>query len=97
MLTRRQFAGLALAAPVALGPGRALGQARRINSTVNGVMLGAQSYSFREKSFDDMVAAFVETGLGECELFSPHIEPRLQREVAIPAARFPSRPAWGAS
>jgi sugar phosphate isomerase/epimerase len=71
---------LALAAPVALGPGRALGQARRINSTVNGVMLGAQSYSFREKSFDDMVAAFVETGLGECELFSPHIEPRLQRE-----------------
>jgi sugar phosphate isomerase/epimerase len=74
MLTRRQFAGLALAAPVALA------QARRINSVVGGVMLGAQSYSFREKSFDDMVQAFVQTGLGECELFSPHIEPRLQRE-----------------
>ncbi len=43
-------------------------------------MLGAQSYSFREKPFDEMLKAFVETGLGECELFAPHIEPRLPRE-----------------
>ena len=74
MFTRRQFVGAALAAPVLMGQGR------RINSVVNGVMLGSQSYSFREKSFDDMVQAFVDTGLGECELFSPHIEPRLGRE-----------------
>lgn len=74
MLTRRDFSKLALAVPAA-----AYAQTR-INSVVGGVMLGAQSYSFREKPFDQMLQAFVDTGLGECELFAPHIEPRLPRE-----------------
>lgn len=72
MLTRRTFT-LALAGPVVWAQ-------TRIQSTVGGVMLGAQSYSFREKTFDQMLQAFVDTGLGECELFAPHIEPRLNRE-----------------
>ena len=49
---------------------------KKINSTIGGVMIGAQSYSFREKPLDGVLQAMVEVGLGECELFSPHIEPR---------------------
>jgi len=75
MFTRREFSRIALAVPAAA----AFAQSR-INSVVGGVMLGAQSYSFREKPFDQMVQAFVDTGLGECELFSPHMEPRVPRE-----------------
>ncbi len=75
MFTRRDFSKLALAVPAAAAYAQT-----RINSVVNGVMLGAQSYSFREKPFDQMLQAFVDTGLGECELFAPHIEPRLPRE-----------------
>jgi len=75
MFTRREFSRIALAVPAAA----AFAQSR-INSVVGGVILGAQSYSFREKPFDQMVQAFVDTGLGECELFSPHMEPRVPRE-----------------
>ncbi|MEO5926299.1 MAG: TIM barrel protein [Bryobacteraceae bacterium] len=75
MFTRRDFSKLALAIPAAAAYAQT-----RINSVVSGVMLGAQSYSFREKPFDQMLQAFVDTGLGECELFAPHIEPRLPRE-----------------
>jgi len=73
MLTRRTFTKLALATPAALP---VVMSAKPIDSKVSGVMLGAQSYSFREKPFDQMLQAFVDTGLGECELFAPHIEPR---------------------
>lgn len=72
MFTRREFSRLAVAAPAFAAMASAQ---KKINSTVAGVMLGAQSYSFREKPFDQMVQAFVDTGLGECELFAPHIEP----------------------
>ncbi|MEI9811144.1 MAG: TIM barrel protein [Acidobacteriota bacterium] len=78
MLTRRHFSKLALTVPVT-APLAGLAQ-KRIDSRVAGVMLGAQSYSFREKPFDQMVQAFVDTQLGECELFAPHIEPKLGRE-----------------
>jgi sugar phosphate isomerase/epimerase len=33
-----------------------------------------QSYSFRDLSFDDALKAMVADGLGDCELFAPHIE-----------------------
>jgi len=74
MFTRREFSKIALAIPATA----AFAQ-NRINSVVGGVMLGAQSYSFREKPFDQMLQAFVDTGLGECELYAPHIEPRMPR------------------
>jgi len=64
---------MALAAPLA---GIAL--AKMIDSKVNGVMLGAQSYSFRqlpEVTVDAAVKAFQATGLGYCELWSGHLQP----------------------
>jgi len=71
MYTRRDFGKFALASV----PASLLAQ-KKINSTIGGVMIGAQSYSFREKPLDGVLQAMVEIGLGECELFSPHIEPK---------------------
>jgi sugar phosphate isomerase/epimerase len=49
---------------------------------INGVRIGAQTYSFRAlprpaegDMSDALVAAFTECGLRECELWSPQIEP----------------------
>jgi sugar phosphate isomerase/epimerase len=68
MLTRRNFGKLTLAAlPLASAWAK-------INSKIDGVHLGIQSYSFRDMSFDDALKAMVADGLGECELFAPHIE-----------------------
>jgi sugar phosphate isomerase/epimerase len=70
MYTRREFGKLALVgAPLML----ALGD---INSRVNGVRIGVQSYSFRTLPLDQAIKAMVEIGVGECELFSGHVEPR---------------------
>jgi sugar phosphate isomerase/epimerase len=76
MYSRRTFAQIT-AAGLAAAP--LFGQ-KRINSTIGGVLVGAQSYSFREKPLDGVIQAMAELGLGECELFSPHVEPRLSRE-----------------
>jgi sugar phosphate isomerase/epimerase len=66
--TRRDFGKIAMA-------GLPLGAAlAKINSTVSGVQLGVQSYSFRDRPLDAAIQAMVEDGIGECELYSPHIE-----------------------
>ena len=72
MYTRRDFAKIALTAL----PAASLLAQKKINSNIGGVLLGAQSYSFREKPLDGVIQAMSEIGLGDCELFSPHIEPK---------------------
>ena len=47
----------------------------KINSKVGGVLIGVQSYSYRDRPLDAAIKAMVEDGIGECELYSPHIEP----------------------
>lgn len=47
---------------------------KMIDSKIEGVQLGVQSYSFRDLPLDDAIQAMVADGLGDCELFSPHIE-----------------------
>ena len=67
--SRRDLGKLALAAlPVSAALGKA------INSKVAGVQLGVQSYSFRDLPLEEAIKAMVADGLGDCELFSPHIE-----------------------
>jgi sugar phosphate isomerase/epimerase len=67
--TRRDFTKLALAAlPLSARAAQA------IDSKIDGVQLGVQSYSFRDLPIDDAIAAMATDGLGDCELFSPHIE-----------------------
>src|SRR5713226_7261290 len=78
MVSRREFGVAALGA---VGLPRALKAA--IDSKVKGVRFGVQTYSFRDlprpeggDMSDAIVKAMTETGLGECELWSPQLEPR---------------------
>jgi sugar phosphate isomerase/epimerase len=74
MHSRRDFARIALAGvPLSIA-------FAKINSTVHGVRLGAQTYSFRDRPLDGVIQALVEVGLGDCELYAPHVEPKANRE-----------------
>jgi len=74
-LTRRDFAKLAAAAPFAASA------FAKINSKIDGVMIGAQTYSFRDRSLDDCIAAMKDVGLGYCELYQGHLEPKDKEQL----------------
>jgi sugar phosphate isomerase/epimerase len=68
--TRREFGKITLAGlplSLALAPPA---------SKVDGVRIGVQSYSFRTLPLDAAIKAMSEIGIGECELYSGHVEPR---------------------
>jgi sugar phosphate isomerase/epimerase len=78
MYSRREFGKLTLAA---LALPRALMAA--VDSKVKGVRFGVQTYSFRDlprpdagDAVDVIIKAMTQCGLGECELWSPMLEPR---------------------
>jgi sugar phosphate isomerase/epimerase len=74
MYSRRDFGKLAIAGlPLTVALAKASAE---INSKVNGVRIGIQSYSFRTLSLDDAIKAMAQISIGECELFSGHVEPR---------------------
>lgn len=67
-LSRREFVALSAAGLLSF-------QQRRQ------VTIGVQSYSFRDRSLDDAIAAMQKIGLQSCELWQGHIEPpKQQRE-----------------
>src|SRR5260221_13668320 len=73
MLSRRDFHRLALAAvPASLATANP-------NSKIHGVQLGAQSYSFRDRSLNEAIKGMLEVGLSECELWQGHIEPKEEK------------------
>src|SRR4051812_47228984 len=87
MYSRRDFGKIAAAALPLSFAGPVFGA--RINSKINGVLLGAQSYSYRDLSLDDAIKGMVSAGAGACELFAQHIEaPALGKAPAI-AGRGP--------
>ncbi|MBS1788824.1 MAG: sugar phosphate isomerase/epimerase [Acidobacteria bacterium] len=73
MYTRREFGKLTIVGLPLVGmPLLALGQGK-----ISGVRIGVQSYSFRTMELDAAIAAMKDIGIGECELFSGHVEPRM--------------------
>jgi len=72
MYSRRKFTKLAVNLAAAVIPLRAA----RIDSTIHGVLIGAQTYSFREMPLDSVIDAMQQIGLSECELFMGHVEPK---------------------
>ena len=88
MLTRRDFGKIAFAAGVVRptpfsGALETAAAAAGSGSIVNGVRVGVQTYSFRDlprpagaaDSVDVVIDAIKASGLAECELFSPQLEP----------------------
>jgi sugar phosphate isomerase/epimerase len=85
MLTRREFGVLTVAgvAGLRLHPDTTV-EAAAIDSKINGVRIGVQTYSFRDlprragaaDAIDVVIDAMKASGLGECELFAPQVEPQ---------------------
>jgi sugar phosphate isomerase/epimerase len=72
-LSRRDLTKLIAAAPISAAFAPA-GFAK-INSRIEGVMVGAQTYSFRDRDLDACIAAMKDIGLGYAELWQGHLEP----------------------
>ena len=70
--TRRDFAKWAIAA----APLSAAFAKVPAGSKFNGVMVGAQSYSFRDRPLDEAIAAMKQVGIGYTELWQGHLEPK---------------------
>jgi sugar phosphate isomerase/epimerase len=85
--SRRELGALALAGfPVA----RALAAGKKINSKINGVQIGAITWTFNTLASPDpeaIVRAFQEIGLGEVELMSNHCEALAGAPAVPPAGR----------
>ena len=73
MYSRRDFGKLAGLAAIPLS--RLYGAAK-VDSTIHGVLIGAQSYSFRDLPLDGAIDGMKQIGLGECELAMGHVEPK---------------------
>jgi len=89
-LTRREWNGLVVGGLVA-GPLARFAFAQHLNSTIAGVRLGAQTYSFRDRSLDATIASMHDVGLGFCELWQSTVE--TTQVVGAPAAGATKRDA----
>ena len=49
-------------------------QPSMIDATFHGVLIGVQSYSFRDRSLDEAIQAIADIGIGSCEVASGHLE-----------------------
>lgn len=79
MYSRREFARAALAGAALTAGWPAAASAARINSRIGGVYIGIQTFSLRTLPREGvqaaLIAAMTRVGIGECEIFSPHVEP----------------------
>ena len=76
-LTRREWHRLVLGGLGASALARtARGAEKKIVSRFQGVLIGAQSYSFRDRPVDKAIEAYAAVPLGEAELWQGHLEPR---------------------
>ncbi len=77
LLTRREWHTLMAASLMAGVAGRTpRAQPGRTESRIAGVLIGAQSYSFRDRDLQGLIDGMVEVGITSCELWQGHVEPR---------------------
>jgi sugar phosphate isomerase/epimerase len=89
-LTRREWHGLVLGGLASGLLGRDA-RAAGIDSKVKGVQLGAQSYSFRDRPLEGVIEGMKAVGLGSLELWSSHLEPRVDWQARDEATRKTQR------
>jgi len=95
-MTRRDAGKWLMAGVAGLAASRApLRGADWIDSVFSGVQIGAQSYSFRDRPLAEAIKGYQEVGLGECELWEGHVEPKTEdfkklREwrLSVPLSQF---------
>ncbi len=76
-LTRREWHRLAIGGfATAVATPLAAGRHRQPAVTDTGVVLGVQSYSFRDRPLAAAIEGMVAAGLRSCELWQGHVEPR---------------------
>ena len=78
-LTRREWHRLTFGGVVAAATGVLPGPLRRAaaaESRFGGVLIGLQSYSFRDMTLDEGIDAMQQLGVTSCELWELHVEPR---------------------
>jgi sugar phosphate isomerase/epimerase len=82
-VSRREFtSSVALAAGAGIVANRAAWAQKAPSSVVEGVQLGVQTYSFRDRPLDEAITAMVEVGVNSCELWQGHLEPqKLDRQA----------------
>lgn len=93
LLSRREWHGL-VAGGLIGRPFASAQPAQESSSTVAGVRIGAQTYSFRDRSLDQTIAAMSEIGLAGCELWQGHVETREAIGVPEGAARRDALRTW---
>lgn len=85
--SRRDLVKLAIGAPLAAAIPTAFA---KINSTINGVMIGSQTYSFRDlPSLDARIDGMKQVGLGYAELTSSDIAPKDKEQLKAWRAKPP--------
>ncbi len=76
-LNRREWNKLMLGSLAATTlSGENIFAAAKPNSKFAGVQIGAQSYSFRDRTLDEAIKGYVEVGINSCEMWSGHAEPK---------------------
>jgi sugar phosphate isomerase/epimerase len=92
-MTRREWHQMTIGTLVATAAGT-LGAQKKIDSVVAGVRLGAQSYSFRDRPLDGVIAGLAAAGLGNCELWQDHLERDATANVQGEAAKREALRKW---
>jgi len=75
MQTRRDLARTLITGPLAAVVAKNA-SAKNMDSKVDGVIIGAQSYSFRDRPLDAAIQAYIDCGLSYAELWQGHLEPK---------------------
>jgi sugar phosphate isomerase/epimerase len=92
-MTRREWHQMTIGTLVATAAGT-LGAQKKIDSRIAGVQIGAQSYSFRDRPLDGVIAGLAAAGLGSCELWQDHVERDAASSVSGDAAKREALRKW---